>query len=410
MESRRAVVERVAGSRYVAKSARLRDLLLYLCGKALEGAAADLHEQEIGHRVFGRPPDYDTAADNIVRVHASMLRKRLAQYFAGEGRDERWTIEIPKGGYVPVFRERAAPRPRRDWRLAALASVALLLAGATVWLWILWRGERARSTPEWRGGPAARAFWSRIFDPARETGIVLDDASIALYQELLNRPIGLSEYYDRSYLRKAGEAAAGGGLDRAAAESIMLRRHSSYAAANLLWRLAALAPAFHSRAATLQFARDYSFRNLRTANTVLFGNTRSNPWIEPFEPRLGLRWTYESGPGVYFPVDTWARPPAPGRYRPAAAPGEPRVGYCMIALLPNLGGTGSVLIISGTGGSAINAGAAFLEDESSLARLLSRLEKPRGGQFPDFEALIKTGGRGALPKDLELVICRAPRG
>ena len=53
------------------------------------------------------PADYDTAADNTVRVHASMLRKRVNQYFENEGSAETLVIEIPRGNYAPVFRERA---------------------------------------------------------------------------------------------------------------------------------------------------------------------------------------------------------------------------------------------------------------------------------------------------------------
>ncbi|HEV2687863.1 MAG TPA: hypothetical protein VGV35_04890, partial [Bryobacteraceae bacterium] len=70
-EQRRLLIERVAASRYITKSARLRDLLLYLAERAAEGSG-EIHEQEIGHKVFGRPSDYDTGSDNIVRVHASM--------------------------------------------------------------------------------------------------------------------------------------------------------------------------------------------------------------------------------------------------------------------------------------------------------------------------------------------------
>src|ERR1051326_409639 len=87
-DSRRLLVERVASSSYLIRSARLRDLLLYVTDRVLEDEASEIHEQEVGHNVFGRPADYDTAADNIVRVHASMLRKRLDQYFAGEGAGE----------------------------------------------------------------------------------------------------------------------------------------------------------------------------------------------------------------------------------------------------------------------------------------------------------------------------------
>ena len=63
-------------------------------GEWLDGDVGQIHEQEVGHQVFGRPPDYDTTADNIVRVHAWQLRKRLAEYFAKEGAGEPIILEI----------------------------------------------------------------------------------------------------------------------------------------------------------------------------------------------------------------------------------------------------------------------------------------------------------------------------
>src|SRR5215469_10441045 len=66
-DARRLLVERLAISPYFNRSARLRDLLIYLTGRVLEDESAEVHEQEVGHKVFGRPCDYDTAADNIVR-------------------------------------------------------------------------------------------------------------------------------------------------------------------------------------------------------------------------------------------------------------------------------------------------------------------------------------------------------
>jgi len=102
------LAERVAASSYLNRSARLRDLFLYLCERVLEDGADNIHEHEVGHKVFDRLADYDTTADNIVRVHASMLRKRIEQYFANEGRLEPVVIEIPKGNYAPVFHKRPA--------------------------------------------------------------------------------------------------------------------------------------------------------------------------------------------------------------------------------------------------------------------------------------------------------------
>src|SRR5208282_138508 len=64
------------------------------------------HEQYIGCAVFGRRADYNPGDDNIVRAEARELRKRLEQYFAGEGKEESLEIRIPKGSYVPVFEAR----------------------------------------------------------------------------------------------------------------------------------------------------------------------------------------------------------------------------------------------------------------------------------------------------------------
>src|SRR5438270_2071818 len=88
LDSRKLLVERLASSRYLNQSARLHDMFLYLCERVLDHSVEVIHEQEVGHKVFGRPEDYDTNADNIVRVHASTLRKRIDQYFANEGSQE----------------------------------------------------------------------------------------------------------------------------------------------------------------------------------------------------------------------------------------------------------------------------------------------------------------------------------
>jgi TolB-like protein/Tfp pilus assembly protein PilF len=57
----------------------------------------------IGAEMFGRPIDYDTANDAVVRVKATEVRKRLAQYYLGLTKPPRVRIEIPAGTYVAKF-------------------------------------------------------------------------------------------------------------------------------------------------------------------------------------------------------------------------------------------------------------------------------------------------------------------
>src|SRR5947209_12491100 len=108
-DERRALLQRVLCSRQLEKSGRIRELLTYVCESAFTDEPVEIHEQEIGVRVFGRPEGYDTNHDNIVRVTASQARRKLDQYFASEGASEPVILEIPKGQYSPVFRERSVP-------------------------------------------------------------------------------------------------------------------------------------------------------------------------------------------------------------------------------------------------------------------------------------------------------------
>ena len=77
VEERRQLIDRVASSAQFGRSARLRDFLLYVGAQSLKPGRPEIHEQEIGAKVFGRAPSYDRSQDNIVRVNASELRKRI---------------------------------------------------------------------------------------------------------------------------------------------------------------------------------------------------------------------------------------------------------------------------------------------------------------------------------------------
>ena len=81
----------------------LSNFLLYIVTETVEGRANDLSEHKIGVCVFDRPRSYRTVEDNIVRNYARQLRRRLDDYYATDGSGESPRIEIPKGGYVPLF-------------------------------------------------------------------------------------------------------------------------------------------------------------------------------------------------------------------------------------------------------------------------------------------------------------------
>ncbi len=78
--------------------------LRYVVEETLAGHGGQLKEYVIGVEVFGRGEGFDPRADAVVRVEATRLRQRLREYYRSDGRSDRIAIEIPKGGYIPVFR------------------------------------------------------------------------------------------------------------------------------------------------------------------------------------------------------------------------------------------------------------------------------------------------------------------
>src|ERR1700691_456885 len=97
------LAQRVVAGPHFARSPLLTKFLLFVVAEALEGRGNEITEHQIGVQVFDRPADYRTLEDNIVRNYARQLRKRLADHFADQGSAEPVRIDIPVGGYVPIF-------------------------------------------------------------------------------------------------------------------------------------------------------------------------------------------------------------------------------------------------------------------------------------------------------------------
>ncbi len=239
---RRALVQRIAVSPHLNKSPRLKDILWHLAESSISGAAEGLHEQEIGVQVFGRPPDYDTGQDNIVRVQVSQLRKKIEKYFLSEGIDEPLILEIPKGGYVPVFRAKAlveagapdaAAAPvapgretsvRSGYRrlLLALVLLSAILVGVCAWL-LNWNLQLRRSaTSQLDESPALKSLWSQLLVKDQRTDIVIADSLLTFVRDKLDQPITVSDYIGRNYGNSLPPALSE--KDRDHMRSLMSRR------------------------------------------------------------------------------------------------------------------------------------------------------------------------------------------
>jgi len=169
----REQLDRILSDAAFSGANRRSRLLRYLVEQALEDRSESLKESVIATEVFDRSPDYDPQIDSVVRVEVGRLRDRLAKYYDKAGPDEPVRIEIPKGGYRPVFvfREGAAdaivatPPAERGKRKVLAVGVAIAIIAAMA-AWLVWR-VRSSSAPT----PAAIAvlpFLNLSGDPGEE--------------------------------------------------------------------------------------------------------------------------------------------------------------------------------------------------------------------------------------------------
>jgi TolB-like protein/Tfp pilus assembly protein PilF len=97
-------LQKLLASRAFAGSKRTQDFLRFIVDRALHGEFDSLRERMIGAEMFGRPIGYDTGNDSVVRVKATELRKKLAQFYSELDEEPVVHIELPIGSYVPRFR------------------------------------------------------------------------------------------------------------------------------------------------------------------------------------------------------------------------------------------------------------------------------------------------------------------
>jgi hypothetical protein len=114
-EAVREQLERLLASPHFASSPRCQKLLRYVVEQTIRGRAESLKERNLGIEVFEREATYDTNANPVVRVAASEVRKKLAQYYFDSDSQGQIRIEIPAGSYVPEF-SMPTPGPAEEKR------------------------------------------------------------------------------------------------------------------------------------------------------------------------------------------------------------------------------------------------------------------------------------------------------
>jgi hypothetical protein len=408
-EERWALIERVAASEQLSRAVRLRDFLLYVGKQSLREDSPEIHEQEIGAKVFGRPSSYDRSSDNIVRVNATELRKRIDAWFSTSGAQEPWVFEIPRGSYKPVFHRRVtepvelsapahyefpleipsasvpeiAAQSGRNSRTQIVWPIACsLLVGVCGWL--IWQNHTMRKQLHpWEYKPAVAAFWANFLHSDRETDIVLPDSSVSISEEFTGHPVALNEYLDRTYINGVHSSDMSvdrkSDLDRIFSHNLVT--FGDLRAAQQILALDPLSPSIQ-----LTAARFYSADSIKRDNVILIGGRKANPWVFLFENQMNFSLDQDDRTLTMYVVNHHPLAGEQTTYRESSSP-QGSIGYSVIAYLPSPSRSGDAIIFAGTGSNATNAAAEFLTSEEQLEQFSKTV---RASRLPYFELLLQT--------------------
>jgi hypothetical protein len=404
------LAQRVAAGPHFARSPLLSKFLLYVVAETLEGRGHEISEHQIGVQVFDRPPDYRTLEDNIVRSYARQLRRRLAEHFAEEGSAEPVRIDIPLGGYVPVFlaanddngnheaanlpltlQSQAHPAPeqhaaeamtapqssRRRWMVGITLAVAYsaALIGAT------WYAARRAPASRSKEEPA-HALWAALFSGPASDYIVPSDAGFNLLEDLSRRPVPLADYIAGSY-----KELPLAGVDPHSAEDLRTQQLTPFVDLQIASALSRLAEVDPQRV-FIRFPRDLRLEDLKSANAVIIGSLGSNPWAALAEANANFRIVDQPGMSGAEIINMKPRPGEASSY--ASHWNEPaHETFALIAFLPNLGGNGHLLVLEGLDVAGTQAAAEMLLHPSAIDPILKSVTRP-DGSLRNFEVLLRS--------------------
>ncbi len=424
------LVLRVAESPHFRKGPKLRAFLLYVCEQALLGQPENLTTQLIACRVFGRPPEFNAAEDNIVRVEARELRKRLVAYFGAEGLNDPVVIEIPKGSYVPVFTPRgveAAPPetdaeepdsqnppapsdvrpPARGWIRPAVGAGLLLWIGATAWLLAEnWRlGHRSEA-------PQNYAAYADLFGhlgsrPEREPLLVLSNPHLVMHLGASNQE-PLMDSSEPTVQIPAPPPAFDFALnprDRNLPYHFLRTVRTNYTG------MGDAVAAFHvgrlmqvlGRSVRLTQSRFLNWDHVDRQDLILVGGPSSNDWS--YQEDVKSNFVFANGG-----IDN-SKPLSGEQARYLAAPAAPtsrtRVEYAVIKMLTSPYGF-CTLVIGGIGGAGTAGAGQFLSTPERMKAVRDRIRAASPAElFPaNWEVLVRIAIRDEIPIETSVAALR----
>jgi hypothetical protein len=399
-------IERITKSHSLHSSESLCRLLRYLAEHSVDHPGVGPKEYQIATEVLGRPAGFDPQSDSTVRVQAGRLRVKLAEYYNHEGANDPILVEIPKGSYVLSFQLRGKPdavipqagphleiaekksavqTSTRGW-VIAVAFLLVLLAVSLVTSAFLLSRDRVQPSATQAVPAAYQLFWSRFLTGPQEPLVVFSNGSFVGRPETGMRyfnPASDSGSFVLDHYTGVGEVLAIHQLDRV---FFMLNRPLGVKRGALF---------------TLDDAKnnDLIFVGSPSENLTLLDIPGTREFI--FKrldsgPRKGDLAVINVHPQKGEPKDFLATPA-----------NQPTVeDYAVVALLPGLDPSRSILILAGNSTFGTQAAVEYVCREDSIKDLLRRLNVSKAADLKPFEALLRVKIAHGVPVVEDLVALR----
>ena len=397
-------------------------MLSYIVECGLGHRTEDLTEHRIAENVFGRH-DYNSSEENIVRVSARQLRTKIAEYYATEGQAEQYRIDVPKGGYLPVFHKQdeasnrasleiiapaavMAPRVSRPSAQIAVGLFLAVLIGTLAALLFQSSKENRELRASLNSSTPRTLFGPFVADPKQRTSLVVTDSALGLFESLSHRYISLEDYTDYKYLQSTPgmSTLVRQGDSGSFMELLRTRQISSLAD----FRITALIFQTYPREArqiTVHHARNMHARDFdNDDNFVVIGSSRSNPWSSLFDKSLNFRVDNRYGSPCF--ENRQPRPGEQSTYCSENSTTEQGTDYAQIVVTRNGDRKGHFLLIGGVDMEATEAAGYFFLSPESVSPVLAALHVRHIEDLPGYELLLRSYSVGGTGRAAQLVAAR----
>ena len=428
-------------------SPRCEKFLRYVINRALSGNFESLKERVIGMELFGRPSHYETGEDAIVRVTASDVRRRLAQYYSRYGTASKFHIALPAGSYIPDITRKAPEKtvpldtrnitetpsqtvvasytpatfelepvgghqettaapvlPAESTHLSAPVKRTWLFFGTlfVVWniaicsiFWIYFSRQKV--------APVAILPWSVLFHSPHTTRVITADATISNLAKYTGAEIPFSDYANHTYVSAT--------TNKQAPDEDRLRninRIGGFANPIDVRTVASIARLAQTNLGKIEVngAREIELSYLKGDDNFIFlGSPQTNPWVTLFSNQLDFQIVSDKDKGGEFIRNAHPRPNEQPTYIPTALGWATGQSFAIVAFVQNLDQSGQVLLLAGLSAEGSEAAGKFVTDLPGLSRTLQQCGISPSGPLEHFELLLRLNTMAGSPTATNVVAC-----